>query len=98
MAEVEVKPILLTLDDVIRATGQSRSSIYAKIKSGEFPAPVKIGSASRWSYRELEEWAEAHIAARDAEEKAQRETDEIIAEAEATGRSVDRIYAERRVG
>ena len=98
MAQVEVKLILLTLDEVIRVTGQSRSSIYAKIKEGEFPAPVKIGSASRWSYRELEAWADAHIAARDAEAQAQRETSELIEEAQRTGRSMDAIYAERRAG
>jgi prophage regulatory protein len=41
------------------ATGLSRSTIYEKISQGTFPAPIKIGRASRWSTIELRSWMES---------------------------------------
>jgi prophage regulatory protein len=40
-------------------TGLSRSTIYEKIGERTFPAPVKIGRASRWSTLELQHWMDA---------------------------------------
>ena len=37
---------ILRLPQVKIRTGLSRSSIYAAVKSGEFPAPVSLGSRS----------------------------------------------------
>lgn len=34
---------ILRLPDVIRKTGISRTAVYQKIRSGEFPAPVSLG-------------------------------------------------------
>ncbi len=47
---------LLTLNDVKRMTQLSQSSIYKFIGNGQFPKPVKIGSASRWVEKEVFEY------------------------------------------
>jgi prophage regulatory protein len=53
---------LVRLDEVIRRTGLGRSAIYAKIKEGKFPGPIKLGErASGWISSELTEWINARI-------------------------------------
>jgi len=39
---------LLDLKDVIKKVKIKKSTIYDKIKKGEFPKPVKIGIRSLW--------------------------------------------------
>jgi prophage regulatory protein len=46
----------LRLPDVQSKVGLGKTEIYARIKSGEFPVPVKIGTASRWVEDELDAW------------------------------------------
>lgn len=53
---------LLPLPAVIHATGFSAPTIYRKIATGEFPRPVKIGRASRWSENDVQIWIEARKA------------------------------------
>ena len=54
---------LLRLPDVIKQTGLSRSSIYAKVKTGEFPAPIKISErVSAWNSQAINDFIEAKIA------------------------------------
>ncbi|MUV15438.1 helix-turn-helix transcriptional regulator [Noviluteimonas gilva] len=63
--------VLLRLPQVKARTGLSRSEIYRRISSGDFPAPVKLGErASAWPENEVTEWCEARIAARDAKAAA----------------------------
>lgn len=50
---------LLRLADVMDRVGLSFATIYRKIRAGDFPAPIHIGRASRWSAREIEAWIEA---------------------------------------
>lgn len=52
---------LLKLRDVEEAVGLCRASIYARIQSGEFPAPVKIGRSSRWPATEVDQWIDSQI-------------------------------------
>lgn len=41
-------------------TGLSRSTLYRKITTGEFPKPVKISPrASRWRLSEVAAWMES---------------------------------------
>ena len=48
----------LRLPKVIERTGLSRSLIYAMIKEGRFPAPVRIGlRAVAWHEADLLAWA-----------------------------------------
>lgn len=55
---------LLRLPAVMQRTGMGRSSIYAAVKRGEFPAQVKIGPrASGWIANEVDTWIKQRIAA-----------------------------------
>lgn len=48
-------------------TGLSRSSIYAGISAGTFPAPVPLGEKSvGWIEAEIQSWIESRVAARSA--------------------------------
>jgi prophage regulatory protein len=58
----------MRLPAVMAATGWSRSSLYAKIDAGKFPAPVKLdpdGRAVAWLEGDVLEYQQARIAARD---------------------------------
>lgn len=49
---------LVKLPDVIAFSNKCRSSIFADIKKGTFPAPVRIGlRATAWRVTDLEAWA-----------------------------------------
>jgi prophage regulatory protein len=67
MQEIQLSDSLVALPKVKAATGLSRSSIYAAINNGTFPAPAKHGRASRWSRREIEDWITARLTARNSE-------------------------------
>jgi prophage regulatory protein len=55
---------LLRLPQVKHRTGYSRSSIYAKISLGEFPAPVNLGArAVAWIDTEIDEWISNRVKA-----------------------------------
>lgn len=62
----EVRPYrerLLRIDDVCFMTGLGRSTIYAKVKAGDFPGPVQLHGASvAWRETQVDAW----IAARPA--------------------------------
>ena len=56
---------LIRLREVMAICGMARSTIYAAIKKGSFPAPVKLhGRSSAWIKSEVLDWAEACIKAR----------------------------------
>ena len=53
------------LPDVIRMTGLSRSSIYAAIAEGRFPAPVRLGvRAVGWPRESVQQWIAERPSAR----------------------------------
>ena len=55
----------MKLDELKTTTGLSRSSIYDKVKKGDFPAPVKLGERSvAWVAEEVDLWLDARIADR----------------------------------
>lgn len=48
---------LLRITDVMKKTTLSRSYIYAKVKRGEFPAPISLGyKCSRWVACDVDAW------------------------------------------
>lgn len=50
---------LLTINDVIKKTTMSRSSIYAKIAEGSFPEQVRLTTRRvAWRARDIEAWIE----------------------------------------
>lgn len=54
------------LEYVKAITGLKRATIYRKISQGIFPRPAKLGSSSRWSRREVQEWVQARLQERAA--------------------------------
>ncbi|BEV73209.1 hypothetical protein THUN1379_26910 [Paludibacterium sp. THUN1379] len=53
---------MLRLPEVMRRTGMSRSWIYSKIKSKEFPLPVHLGSrAIAWRASSVDNWIAARL-------------------------------------
>jgi prophage regulatory protein len=54
---------LLRIDDVCFLTGLGRSTVYARVKGGDFPQPVQLhGACVAWRETEVDTW----IAARPA--------------------------------
>jgi len=52
----------LRMPDVVARTGLSRSSIYAKVKSGEFPTSIPIGARSvAWRSDHIDQWIQKCI-------------------------------------
>jgi len=60
------KPLdrLIKLEDVVSQVGMGKTKIYNLIQLGEFPAPIKLGYASRWSQIEVQDWVEQQKAKR----------------------------------
>ena len=53
---------ILRRKQVEARTGLARSTIYDRVKTGNFPAPVSIGvRAVGWVESEIEEWLTAQI-------------------------------------
>ena len=64
------KNTLLRIGKVAEACSISRAYIYQLSKAGKFPKPVKLieeGKAVAWVAKEIEEWIDSRIAARDEE-------------------------------
>jgi prophage regulatory protein len=56
------------ITEVIKRVGIKRSSLYALINEGKFPAPIKLGArSSGWISSEVDEFIESRIAARGGE-------------------------------
>jgi len=55
---------IVKLPVVIAATGKGRSAIYADVKQGTFPPPIKLGARSvGWTTASLDLWIAGRIAA-----------------------------------
>lgn len=58
-----MKHTILRLPDVREKTALSRSTIYNKIKSGDFPQPISLGErAIGFVESEIDDWIESRIA------------------------------------
>lgn len=54
---------IIRLPEVKSKTGQSRSTIYDRIKQGKFPPPIQLGGRCvGWLEHEVDEWIERRIA------------------------------------
>ena len=53
-----IKPTIqwLTTRETMTLAQTSRTTMYKKIKAGEFPKPVKIGKKSLWIKSEINDW------------------------------------------
>ncbi|WP_291986568.1 AlpA family transcriptional regulator [Candidatus Accumulibacter sp. ACC007] len=54
---------LIRLPQVKSMVGLGRSSIYDKIKRGEFPKQIKLGRSSGWVEAEVQVWISEQIRA-----------------------------------
>ena len=53
---------LLRLSEVKHQVGLGRSAIYEQIKSGQFPAPVRLGArAVAWPSDQIANWIDSRI-------------------------------------
>lgn len=52
---------LMTLREVITAVRRSRSTIYADVRVGRFPAPIKVGCSTRWVENEIQDFIQRCI-------------------------------------
>lgn len=53
---------LFRLPQVLEITGLGRSTIYVKIKAGEFPAPINLGPRSvAWRSTDVTGWIDSRI-------------------------------------
>ena len=54
---------IMRTPEVVRATGLSKTTIWRRVRGGDFPAPVKLGSlATRsigWREDDAESWIES---------------------------------------
>lgn len=55
------QPRILRFPEVVTRTGLSRSSVYGRIKAGDFPAPVPLGEGRAVGFieREVSQWIES---------------------------------------
>ncbi len=61
---------VLRLPAVLEASGKCKAAIYADIRAGTFPKPIRLDSrSSGWLESEIEAWQEARKAERDAASK-----------------------------
>lgn len=52
---------LRNLKQVCEMTGCSRTRIYALMKTGDFPLPIKAWGRSLWSAQEVAAWCKAML-------------------------------------
>lgn len=53
---------LIRLKEVLKISGMTRASLYRKIKTQEFPAPVKLSARSvGWVHNEVIAWVETRV-------------------------------------
>lgn len=55
----QLETSLLNIKTLMATTGLSRSTIYAKVRAGALPAPIKIGGCIRWSSSSVRQWIES---------------------------------------
>lgn len=53
----------INIKEVQTFIGLRHNMIYQMVKAGTFPRPIKLGTASRWSLRAVQEWMAAQIKA-----------------------------------
>ena len=56
MVSVADGETLLNLQEGTEITGISRPSIYVRIRSGNFPTPLKVGRNIKWRVSQIDEW------------------------------------------
>ena len=64
---------VLRIFEVSDRTGLPRSSIYAKIQTGDFPRPIKLGARSvGWLESDVNQWVDDQISISIRDQKDER--------------------------
>lgn len=63
---------LLTIREVRAKVHMSMSWIYARIREGTFPSPIRLGFSARWPESEIDAWIVAQRTQRDEALAARR--------------------------
>lgn len=50
----QITDYLLKVSDVQAILQLSRSAVYAAVRSGDLPKPIKIGKSARWKVSQIE--------------------------------------------
>lgn len=66
-ADQSTTSLLIDFKQTSAKVRMGRSRIYALIGEGNFPAPVKIGTSSRWIVHEIDAYIAQLAATRDSE-------------------------------
>jgi prophage regulatory protein len=62
MQEQPIAPLFYRSRDLPKLTGLSKSEIYRRIKEGEFPAPIRLGTQlSGWVPQDILAWRDRII-------------------------------------
>lgn len=60
MTDEHSRDVLIRCRVVLEVTGLGRSSLYNKVRDGEFPRPVALGAHSvAWRYSEVCKWIQS---------------------------------------
>ena len=60
MTEVDCGPRMLRVAEVVSRTGLSRTSLWRRLRAGDFPRPIQLGPNSvGWRDSEIEAWLES---------------------------------------
>ena len=61
-------PELLSIKQTCRLTGLARTTIWLRVKNGQFPKPISLGGSRKaFVAKEVRAWIDDRIAARDLE-------------------------------
>lgn len=79
-------PRVLRVSEVVKRTGLCKSTVYARIRAGDFPKPVPLGKGRAVGFleHEVDQWF-AHIQLQQEDEAAAAHA--VLAIARARGRS-----------
>ncbi|MEW9837753.1 helix-turn-helix transcriptional regulator [Mesorhizobium marinum] len=58
---------LISIKETCRRTTWSRTTLWQKVKNGEFPKPIDLGTGIRKAFveKEVDAWIESRVAKRD---------------------------------
>ena len=56
----------IKVNELSQAIGITKAGIFNLIKSGKFPAGVKIGHSRRWNVEEINQWLDSQKQAQEA--------------------------------
>ena len=67
---MQTENFVLRLPAVTERVGLCRASVYAMVRNGKFPRPIRLGQrAVGWRLGDIDSWIAARVAERDGAER-----------------------------